>query len=127
MSAGLIRTHEVRRTETPNAVMNTLASPSQGSTSGLSMWTAQMRAGQRGPLHSFDSEQIWHVLHGQVEITIDGEQLRLGAGDTVVVAAGRERQVTALAETQMLVCGYATAVASVSGEASPRGVPAWIG
>ena len=127
MSVGLVRAQERRRTETPNAVMNTLASPSQGATHELSMWTVQMRAGQRGPLHSFDSEQIWHVLDGQVEIVIDGQQLQLGVGDTAVLAAGLERQVTALSDTRILVCGRGTAVASVSGEAAPRGVPAWVG
>jgi quercetin dioxygenase-like cupin family protein len=127
MSAGLTRTHEVRRTETPNAVMSTLASPSQGATREFSMWTVQMRAGQRCPLHSFDSEQIWHVLDGQVEIAIDGEQLQLVAGDTAVLAAALERQVIALSDAQMIVCGRATAIASVTGEAAPRGVPAWIG
>jgi quercetin dioxygenase-like cupin family protein len=127
MPAGLIRAHEVRRTETPNAVMNTLASPSQGATRDLSMWTVQMRAGQRGPLHSFDSEQIWHLLDGKVQIVTDGKQFALGVGDTAVLAAGLERQVTALSDAQMLVCGRGTAVASVSGEAAPRGVPAWIG
>ena len=58
MAASLVRAAQARRTETPNALMTTLASPSQGPTAGLSMWLVEMRAGQQGPAHVFDTEQI---------------------------------------------------------------------
>ena len=106
---------------TPNAVMTTLASPSLG-TEALSLWTVAMRAGQRGPRHAFDSEQIWHVLDGELDVS----GTRLAAGDTQVLAAGELRQVTALTDARVLVCGRGDAVVRVDGEDAPRGVPPWI-
>jgi quercetin dioxygenase-like cupin family protein len=126
MPTAHVRNSEVRRTETPNAVMTTLASPSQGPTTALSLWQVAMTAGQRGPSHVFDSEQVWHVLAGKVDIAADGQVVSLVSGDTVVLAAGTERQVRAVTDTQLMVCGYGTAVVSVPGEDSSRGVPAWI-
>lgn len=115
-----------RRTETPNALMTTLASPSQGATAELSMWLVDMRAGQQGPLHVFDIEQIWHVLQGQVDIAVDAEQAVLGPGDTLVLAAGTQRQVSALTDVRLVVCGRSDAAVSVPGEATSRGAPPWI-
>jgi quercetin dioxygenase-like cupin family protein len=127
MAASLVRAAQARRTQTPNALMTTLASPSQGPTAGLSMWLVEMRAGQQGPPHVFDTEQIWHLLEGEAEVTVDAGQLVLGPGDTVVLPAGAERQVCARADAQLVVCGRGDAVVCVPGEAAPRGTPPWIG
>jgi quercetin dioxygenase-like cupin family protein len=127
MTASLVRAAQARRTETPNALMTTLASPSQGPTAGLSMWLVQMRAGQQGPVHVFDTEQIWHLIEGEAAVAVDARQLVLGPGDTVVLPAGAERQVTARADAQLVVCGRGDAIARVPGEAAPRGTPPWIG
>ena len=127
MAPSLVRAAQARRTQTPNALMTTLASPSQGPTAGLSMWLVEMRAGQQGPPHVFDSEQVWHLLAGHAEITANGERLVIGPGDTVVLPAGTERQVTARADAQLIVCGRGDAVVHVPGEAAPRGTPPWIG
>jgi quercetin dioxygenase-like cupin family protein len=124
MAASLV---QARRTETPNALMTTLASPSLGPTAGLSMWLVEMRAGQQGPAHVFDTEQIWHLIEGEAGVTVDARQLVLGPGDTVVLPAGAERQVSARADTQLVVCGRGDAIARVPGEAAPRGTPPWIG
>ena len=106
---------------TPNAVMTTLASPSLGS-EALSLWTVEMRAGQQGPLHAFDSEQIWHVLDGELDVS----GTRLAAGDTRVLAGGELRRVTARTDTRVLACGRGDAIVRVDGEDAPRGVPPWI-
>lgn len=37
--------------------MTTLASPTQGGTTTLSLWRTAMRAGQRGPQHRFDVDK----------------------------------------------------------------------
>ena len=121
-----VRASQARRTETPNAQMTTLASPSQGATAQLSMWLVDMRAGQQGPLHVFDVEQIWHVLQGQVEITIDADPAILGPGDTLVLAAGSQRQVSALTDVRLAVCGRADTAVYVPGEATSRAAPPWI-
>lgn len=115
-----------RRTETPAGVMTTLASPTQGESERLSLWHVDMKAGRAGPLHVFDSEQLWTVTRGRVRIALREEPMELASGDTAVLPAGLERQITALEDTAMIVCGYGNAVASVPGEDEPRGTPPWI-
>jgi quercetin dioxygenase-like cupin family protein len=127
MAASLVRATQARRTQTPNALMTTLASPSQGPTAGLSMWLVEMRAGQQGPAHVVDTEQIWHLIEGEAEVTVDARRLVLGPGDTLVLPAGAGRQVSAPADAQLVVCGRGDAVVRVPGEAAPRGTPPWIG
>jgi hypothetical protein len=40
--------------------MTTLAPPTQGEASALSMWRVGIRQGQPDLHHTVDSEQIWH-------------------------------------------------------------------
>ena len=49
------------------------------------------------------------------------KRLVLGPGDTVVLPAGAERQVSARTDAQLIVCGRGDAVVRVPGEAAPRG------
>jgi quercetin dioxygenase-like cupin family protein len=90
----VIRHADSRRTETPNAVMTTLASPSQGG-AGQAVWRVDMRPGQAGPRHSMDTEQVWTVLDGSASIDADGEQITVGAGDTLILPAGLPRRISA--------------------------------
>jgi quercetin dioxygenase-like cupin family protein len=85
---------ETRRTETPNAVMTTLASPTQGG-AGQAVWRVDMRAGAMGPPHAFDTEQIWTVLAGGATIELDGEAIAMAPGDTAVLPANLPRRVLA--------------------------------
>jgi quercetin dioxygenase-like cupin family protein len=121
-----VRASQRRRTETPNATMTTLASPSLGPSSALSMWRVEMAAGAQGPRHTFDSEQLWTVLEGAVSVAVAGQTIELVEGDTVVLPAGAERQICATTPAQLLVCGSGDAVVRVPGESEPRGTPAWI-
>src|SRR4249919_3701043 len=105
----------MRTTQTPNAVMTTLTSPTLGSES-LSLWTVAMAAGQRGPLHAFDAEQIWHVLEGELAI---GDAVH-SPGATVVLPAGELRQVTARTDVRVIACGRGDAIVRVAGEDEPR-------
>ncbi|HEY3952402.1 MAG TPA: cupin domain-containing protein [Streptosporangiaceae bacterium] len=107
--------------------MTTLASPTQGETAGLSLWEVEMAEGGSGPLHVFDTEQIWTVLEGELSVDIAGEAQMLGAGDTVVIPAELERKVAAKTDVRLVVCGHGGAIARVPGEPAPRGTPAWIG
>ncbi|MGZ6694441.1 MAG: hypothetical protein ACXVFL_02240 [Solirubrobacteraceae bacterium] len=70
-----------------------------------------------------DSEQIWHVLDGQVEIS----GTPLAAGDTVVLPVGDLRRVCAVSDARMLVCGRGDAscasTARTRRAASRRGWP----
>jgi quercetin dioxygenase-like cupin family protein len=121
-----VRADDRRRTETPNARMATLASPTLGATAGLSMWQVEMTAGARGPEHTFDSEQVWTVLEGALVLVASGQNTTLRAGDTVVLPAGAQRQLAATTGVRALVCGHGDAIVRVPGEDAPRGTPPWI-
>ncbi|MFF7589539.1 cupin domain-containing protein [Kitasatospora purpeofusca] len=88
----VIRSTDARRTETPNAVMTTYASPAQGGT-GLALWRVEMRAARSGPRHAMDTEQVWTFLTGTAVVDLDGEELVLAAGDTLVLPADLPRQI----------------------------------
>lgn len=122
----IVRAAESRRSETPNATMTTLASPTLGPSAGLSLWRVEMEPGITGPLHTFDREQLWTVLDGELTITVEGTPSDLAAGDTIVIPAATERQVHARTAARLIVCGHGDAIAGVPGEAAPRGTPPWI-
>ncbi|WP_037367421.1 cupin domain-containing protein [Amycolatopsis orientalis] len=123
-----------RRTETPNAVMTTLASPTQGG-SRQAVWRVEMAPGAVGPVHAFDTEQVWTILDGAAEITVDGVVEVAGKGETVVLPADLERQVRADARSGMvaIVCApgstrvYRTGVVpACATEDGDKILPDWI-
>ncbi|TDO50797.1 cupin domain [Kribbella sp. VKM Ac-2527] len=114
-----------RVTETPNAVMTTYASPTQGSAE-LSLWKVEMKEGAQGPLHVFDSEQIWTALSGTASVELGDEKLELTAGSTAVFPAGVTRRITADQDFTAVVAGYGAATVTVPGESTDRGTPPWI-
>ncbi|NEY30667.1 cupin domain-containing protein [Streptomyces sp. PRKS01-65] len=121
----VIRHAESRRTETPNAVMTTLASPTLGG-AGQALWRVDMRPGAAGPLHAFDAEQVWTVLEGGATVELEGEKLIVVPGDTVVIPAAAPRRVCADPEA-----GFAAIVTAAPGAcaSAPDGtgktVPSW--
>lgn len=124
MNATLVRADDARISVTPNATMTTLSSPTL-SGSAHSLWRTTMEPGQRGPLHTFDVEQIWTVLSGTPRIVVDGLEFALSTGDTLRISPGAVRQVFADDEAAaFVVCGEAAAHARpVDGEPV---VPGWI-
>lgn len=121
-----IRAGSERRTETPSGTMTTLASPTQGQTRALSVWRVEMRQGHHGPRHVVDAEEVWHVLHGEVAITVGEEAVELTDGDTLVVPENVARHISATADAIMLVCGFGDALVTVTGEPTTPGTPPWI-
>ncbi|TDD33169.1 cupin domain-containing protein [Actinomadura sp. KC06] len=106
----LIRDAESRRTDTPNGTMTTFATPTQGGTEGLALWRVDMAPGRTGPLHAFDTEQIWTFLDGAATIDLDGRKLEAGPGDTVVLPADVPRQMTSRPDA-----GFTAVVAAHAG------------
>lgn len=121
----LIREADSRRTVTPNAVMTTHASPTQGG-AALAVWRVEMAPGAAGPVHTFDVEQVWTTLEGAATIELDGEPVTVGPGDTVVMPAGAQRQVRAdpAAGFRAVVAARAGARACALG--GEPVLPAWI-
>ncbi|MBT2233099.1 cupin domain-containing protein [Nonomuraea sp. NEAU-A123] len=83
-----------RRTETPNGVMTTLASPTQGE-AGAAVWRVDAVPGMVGPVHVFDTESVWTWLAGTATVELGGELFTVGPGDTMVLPADVTRQMTA--------------------------------
>jgi quercetin dioxygenase-like cupin family protein len=121
----VIRRAGARRTQTPNAVMTTLASPTQGG-AAQSLWRVDMTPGQSGPLHTFDAEQLWTVLAGGAEITLDGAAVSLAPGDTAVLPAAVPRQVTADGGDGLSAIVTAQAGARAAAAGADPVVPPWI-
>jgi quercetin dioxygenase-like cupin family protein len=122
----VVRHAETRRTETPNAVMTTLASPTLGG-AGQALWRVEMRPGAAGPLHAFDVDQVWTVLAGGATVELDGERLAVAPGDTVVMPAAAPRRVVADPQA-----GFTAIVTAPGGarattpDGTDHGVPPWI-
>jgi len=109
------------RYETPNAVMRTLAAPSLGA-SDLSVWEVVMRAGQRGPEHQVDREQVWTVLEGELRVDADGEALPLRAGETLRLAPGTPRRISADTDARAVVASPAGSIVTTA-EGGSRALP----
>lgn len=113
-----------RRTETPNALMTTLASPTLGAARELALWRVHMDAGAAGPEHTFDAEQVWTVVTGAARVTVDGAEAALVAGDTIVLPAGATRRIAADGPFEALVTGRAGARVTAAGHDAVT--PPWI-
>lgn len=73
-----------RTVTTPNAAMESLATPSLGSTA-LSTWRVRLEAGRSGPVHAIDREQVWMVISGSLTVTCDGRTETAAAGQAVLL------------------------------------------
>ncbi|WP_245928771.1 cupin domain-containing protein [Murinocardiopsis flavida] len=98
--------------------MTTFASPTQGG-SRTALWGVAMAPGKEGPLHAFDTEQVWTVTAGGAVVVLGGETFDIGPGDTVVMPADLPRQVFAAPEDGLT----ATVAAPAGGTAyNPGGI-----
>lgn len=121
----VIKAAQRRRTETPNAVMTTFASPTQGE-ARQALWRVDMQPGQSGPLHGIDAEQIWAVLDGAATVQLGTERFTVESGDAVVIPADVPRRITADAQLGLaaVVTGPASLHAYVLPELEDAGLEA---
>ncbi|MEU8172024.1 cupin domain-containing protein [Microbispora hainanensis] len=105
----LIRSADSCRSTTPNGVMTTLASPTQGGATHA-VWRVDMPAGNTGPHHASDGEQVWTFLTGGATVELDRETITVEPRDTIVMPAGVSRRVHADAES-----GFSAIVAAPAG------------
>ncbi|MFJ2830899.1 cupin domain-containing protein [Streptomyces sp. NPDC087263] len=63
------------------------ATPLSGSKE-LCAWRGEIPAGTRAPVHTVSREEIFHLLSGELLITLDGRTERITAGDTVIINPG---------------------------------------
>jgi quercetin dioxygenase-like cupin family protein len=115
----LLTAADAPRHQTPNAVMRTLAAPSLGARE-LSVWEVVMTAGQRGPQHTADREQVWIVLEGELRVQLDEHDLTVRTGDVLRVPAGTERRIAATLPARALVASPAAPmVTTTDGQSRP--------
>ncbi|WP_433435731.1 cupin domain-containing protein [Nonomuraea sp. CA-141351] len=122
----VVRSAEARRSETPTGVMTTFASPTQGGAS-RALWRVDARPGAEGPVHDFDSEQVWSWVAGTATVELGGDTFSVAAGDTVVMPAHTVRRV--LADPASGYTAIVTAPAgarAMAADGADYGVPPWI-
>ena len=56
--------------------------------------------------HSHDEEEVWHVLEGQLEVSLAAGTRVVGAGEAVVVPGGETHSVRALDACRVLVVDH---------------------
>ena len=93
-ASAVIRAAQSRRTQVPSGLVTTLASPAQGG-AGLAVWRMDITPGAAGPVHAYDTEQVWTVIGGAATVELDGGAIKLAPGDTLVIPAGATRQMIA--------------------------------
>ncbi|WP_327291813.1 cupin domain-containing protein [Streptomyces sp. NBC_01198] len=54
----------------------------------LCAWRGEVPAGSGGQAHTISREEVFLVLSGSLELTIDGDARLLGAGDVAIAPAG---------------------------------------
>lgn len=121
----IVRSTESRRTETPAAVMTTLASPELGG-AAVPLWKVEAAPGTAGPVHHIDAEQVWTILAGAATATVDGEAADLAPGDTIVIPAHATRQFTPGPDGFTALCtGPAGMRAYMPGKEDAEITPPW--
>ncbi|MEU8028541.1 cupin domain-containing protein [Streptomyces sp. NPDC049099] len=83
----VVRSSEATTHEIHGARFVSYATPLTGSKE-LCAWRGEIPAGTKGPAHTVSREEIFHLLVGELLITLDGRTDRIGAGDTVIVNPG---------------------------------------
>ena len=69
-----------------------------------SLWVYE--AGESNNWHrQGEQEELYMVLDGRLEMTVDDETFEVGEGDVVVVSPDSWRQLTAIEDSQLFVVG----------------------
>jgi quercetin dioxygenase-like cupin family protein len=56
--------------------------------------------------HSHPNEEVWNVIEGELEVTIDGETRIAGAGSVALVPANTTHSVKALSDGRSIVVDH---------------------
>ncbi|TQJ48016.1 cupin domain-containing protein [Streptomyces sp. NBC_00080] len=83
----VIRSSEAVTHEIHGARFVSYATPRTGSKE-LCAWRGEIPAGTKAPAHTVSREEIFHLLVGELILTLDGRAERIRAGDTVIVNPG---------------------------------------
>ena len=65
-----------------------------------------IEAGAALPAHSHENEEVWHIVQGALNMTLDGRPVRVEAGNAVVIQAGVTHAADADKECRAIVVDY---------------------
>ncbi|MEV6835069.1 cupin domain-containing protein [Streptomyces sp. NPDC051133] len=83
----VVRSSEAVTHEIHGARFVSYATPLTGSKE-LCAWRGEIPPGTKAPAHTVSREEIFHLLVGDLLITLDGRTERVSAGDTLIIHAG---------------------------------------
>ncbi|MFG3103740.1 cupin domain-containing protein [Streptomyces sp. NPDC048182] len=83
----VVRSSEAVVHEIHGARFVSYAAPRTGSRE-LAAWRVEIPAGSGGPAHRVSREEVFHLLDGELVVTVDGRTERVAAGDTVIINPG---------------------------------------
>ena len=66
----------------------------------------EIDAGASIHAHSHPQEEVWHVLAGRLELTVEGESFEAGAGGVAIVPPNATHAVKALAASTAIVVDH---------------------
>ncbi|MGW0498776.1 cupin domain-containing protein [Streptomyces sp. NPDC003007] len=120
----IVRSSEGVTHEIHGARFVSYAIPSSGSKE-LCAWRGEIPPGLKAPAHAVSREEIFHLLDGELLITLDGRTERIAAGDTVIINPG----ATLTVENPTDRTAYSWVTTSIGLEArltdGTRVVPPW--
>jgi quercetin dioxygenase-like cupin family protein len=56
--------------------------------------------------HQHEEEEVWHVIDGKLQISLDGVTRSVGPGEAVVVPGGQPHSVRALESSHVIVVDH---------------------
>lgn len=119
----IINPSEDRTIKTGSAVMYGFAAPSQGSEQ-VATWRVSVIDGGVSPVHVIDKDQVWMLISGTFEFTVDGDTAQVSAGQTLVVPAGSVRQFRSIGQPlEAIVAMQAGGLVSIPGTEGANPVP----
>jgi quercetin dioxygenase-like cupin family protein len=93
----VIRTEDAVVHELPDARFTSYAHPSRGS-SELCAWRVEFTPGSTGLPHRISQEEVFLILDGTVQASVDGETSALTSGDVLVAPAGARLRIDNVGE-----------------------------
>lgn len=63
-------------------------------------------AGATIPEHFHEQEEVWHVIEGELDVTVDGETRRAGPGAIAIVPPNGRHAVVAVTAGRAMVVDY---------------------
>ena len=121
----VVREADLEFIETPGANATVgVAVPSRGA-EDVSVIRQRQQPGGGNPAHFHDREEVMLVTRGAVSVTLDGETVTLGAGDTLIIPSQTAHQLSNAGDTEAEWLLVAPAGVGFFREDGERADPAW--